>query len=132
MAMAEDPTEESLIRARDLYVNNVLSSTTYSYEEAMIDAGIEKTFASLSIFQHNVESRVNNSKTSGNPKIDMSEKGKKERFRTLYRLLYEGTKLREQSKNPDIAGAMRKAGYTDAEIYEIQEEESKSVLRPMQ
>ncbi|CAJ1937686.1 unnamed protein product [Cylindrotheca closterium] len=127
--MAEDPTEESFIRARDLYINNVLSSTIYSYKEAMIDAGIQEAFASLSIYQHHVKLKVINSKTSGNPQIDMSEKGKKERFRKLYRLLYEVAKLRGQSKNPDIAGTMRKAGYTEAELYEIQETKKKNPSR---
>ncbi|CAJ1928560.1 unnamed protein product [Cylindrotheca closterium] len=116
--MADYPTEDNLVRARDLYMNNVEAATAYSYKQAMTDAGIPEAVASQPFYQHNVKTKVLN-ETSGNPQIDMRMESKRKRFQTLYRLLYEGILLRKRSNYPDTAGTMRKAGYAETEIYKF-------------
>ena len=85
--MAE-ATEENLAKARDLYVNNVNCYTSYSIEQAMLDAGIESGIAGSTVFKKKLESKIEEY-TGGTPlSFPPDDPSKVERFVTLYTLLY--------------------------------------------
>lgn len=123
--MTQHSLQDFLIRARDLYLNNVFSLTKYSYEDAMIEAGISRAIASDASNQKLVESKVRE-KTKGNPpSFDMSIESKSQRFLNLYRILYDPEK-----KKPCVVDLMKRAGYAERpEIYRVYNVQSKHYAR---
>ena len=107
--MAE-ATEGNLAKATDLYVNDITSLTTYSYEQAMIDAGIDRWVAKSKVYQNKLKNQIDAS-TDGALSFPMDEESKMERFRHLYGLLCLST------KQLNLARVMERAGISTDEIY---------------